>query len=69
MAITQPYISAHVGNASFPVLYVSALVLSNTLFGTFIRATLYINFGSLVLNVLLLCLLFVIGVIIILIFC
>jgi len=69
VAITQPYISAHVGNASFPFLYVSALViLSNTLFGTFIKAALYINFTSLV-NVLLNYCLFEIGVLIVLMFC
>jgi len=54
VAITQPHISAHLGNASFPVLYVSALVvLSSTLFGTVIKTALYIKFGSLVVNVVL----------------
>jgi hypothetical protein len=66
VAIMQPYISAHVGNASFPFLYVSALVvLSNTLFGTFVKAALFLNFGSLVVNVLLNYCLFEIGVLIV----
>jgi len=62
----QPYISAHVGNASSPFLYVSALVvLSNTLFGNIIKEALYVNFGSLVVNVLLNYCLFEIGVLIV----
>jgi hypothetical protein len=65
----QLYVSPHVDNASFPYLYVSTLViLSNTLFGPFIMAALYINFRSLV-NVLLKFFLFEICVLIVLIFC